>query len=69
MVARCGLNLFIFINFHEPCANKKIIIMKYKMKKKIGCFFIHSTPIKHNNKTPFMKNPKIKMWQQKMLNF
>jgi len=61
MVAPCGLNLFIYINFHEPCANQKLIIIKHKMKKKLEVFLSTCTPIKHNNKRPFMKNPKAKM--------
>jgi hypothetical protein len=43
---------------------QKIIIINHKMKKKIDGFLSTYTPIKHNNKTPFMEISKAKMWQQ-----
>jgi hypothetical protein len=51
VVAPCDLNLYIFISFHGPCANKKRIIMNHKMKKNwIYIFsYVHlsSTTTKH----------------------
>jgi hypothetical protein len=35
-------------------------------ENKFEFFLFACTPIKHNNKTPFMENPKAKMWQQKL---
>jgi hypothetical protein len=39
MVAPCGLNFYIFINFHGPWQTKN---HNYQTQdEKIGCFFIH----------------------------
>ncbi len=35
-------------------------------EKKLNVFLPTCTPIKHNNKTPFMENSKAKMLQQKL---
>jgi hypothetical protein len=39
---------------------QKIKIINHKMKKHLDDFLSTCTPIKHNNKTPFMENPKAK---------
>jgi hypothetical protein len=45
---------------------QKIIIFNHKIKKKLDVFLTTCTPIKHNNKTPFMENSRAKVWQQKL---
>ncbi len=35
-------------------------------EKKWDVFLSTCTPVKHKNITPFMENPKAKMWQQKL---
>jgi hypothetical protein len=60
MVAPCGLNFYIFISFHGSWRTKN---QNYQPQdeKKIYVFLFPCTLIKQNNKTLFMKNPKITM--------
>jgi hypothetical protein len=59
MVAPCGIYLFllVFMN-HGQTKNHNY---QAQDENKFGFFLSTCTPIKHNNKTPFMKNPKAKM--------
>jgi hypothetical protein len=56
---------FIYIKIFTDHVQIKIIIINLKMKKILNIFLFTCTPIKHNNKTLFMENPKDKIWQQK----
>jgi hypothetical protein len=62
MVAPCGLNFYIFISFHGSWQTKN---QNYQPQdeKKLAVFYSH---VHSSNKTPFMENPKITMWQQKL---
>jgi hypothetical protein len=58
---------FIYLyQFSWTMCKQKTIIINHKMKKNLDVFLSTCTPIKHNNKTPFMENLKAKMWQQKL---
>ncbi len=57
MVAPCGLYLLIFMD-HAQTKNHNY---QPQNEKKLDGFLSTCTFIKHNNKTPFMENPKAKM--------
>jgi hypothetical protein len=56
MVAPCGLNLYIFISNHGPCANKKNHNYQLQDEKKIRCFFIHIYTHKTQQQNTFHGN-------------
>ncbi len=59
-MAPCDLNLYILLVFIDLMQTKND---NYQPQDENWYIY---TPINHNNKTPFMKNPKTKMWWQKI---
>ncbi len=57
MAVPCDLYIYNFMDHVQI----KIIIINLKMKKNLNIFLFTCTPIKHNNKTLFMENPKAKI--------
>jgi hypothetical protein len=60
VVAPCDLNLYILLVFMDRVQTKNDNYQPQD-EKNLDIYFFGCTPIKHNNKTPFMKNPKTKM--------
>ncbi len=61
MVAPYGLILFLFLSIFMDHVQTKNHNYQPHDEKKFGCFLSTCTPIKHNNKTPFIENLKAKM--------